>query len=90
MTGRGRRGGRNGLPGMKWKDVRLWWSLTYSINIETLNMPRSRKVFKKRKGTFCKGRNITSSSNSTLDADVSNIEMSVGIKNSCAKEEFLI
>ncbi|GFU11410.1 uncharacterized protein NPIL_323521 [Nephila pilipes] len=32
-------------------------------------MPRSRKVFKKRKGTFFKGRNITSSSNSTLDAD---------------------
>ncbi|GFU37832.1 uncharacterized protein NPIL_457411 [Nephila pilipes] len=32
-------------------------------------MPRSRKVFKKRKGTFFKGRNITSSSNSKLDAD---------------------
>ncbi|GFS92671.1 uncharacterized protein NPIL_244281 [Nephila pilipes] len=48
-------------------------------------MPRSRKVFKKRKGTFFKGRNFTSSSNSTLDADVSNNEIKTGIQNSCAK-----
>ncbi|GFS81297.1 uncharacterized protein NPIL_423741, partial [Nephila pilipes] len=49
-------------------------------------MPRSRKVFKKRKGTFFKGRNITSSSNSTLDADVSNNDIKTDIKNPCAKE----
>ncbi|GFT71380.1 uncharacterized protein NPIL_531621 [Nephila pilipes] len=49
-------------------------------------MPRSRKVFKKRKGTFFKGRNITSSSNSTLDADVSNNDIKTDIKNTCAKE----
>ncbi|GFU59408.1 hypothetical protein NPIL_511811 [Nephila pilipes] len=41
----------------------------FSRNIETLDMSRSRKVSKKSKGTFFKGRNITSSSNSTLDAD---------------------
>ncbi|GFU24216.1 uncharacterized protein NPIL_238921, partial [Nephila pilipes] len=49
-------------------------------------MPRSLKVFKKRKGTFYYGRNITSSYNSTLDLDVSNNEIKAGIKNSCAKE----
>ncbi|GFS58872.1 uncharacterized protein NPIL_211451 [Nephila pilipes] len=49
-------------------------------------MPRSRKVFKKRKGTFFKCKNIISSSNSTLDADVSNNEVKAGIKNSCVRE----
>ncbi|GFS33786.1 uncharacterized protein NPIL_90771 [Nephila pilipes] len=33
-----------------------------------------------------RGKNITSSSNSTLDADVSNNEIKTGIQNSCAKE----
>ncbi|GFS64835.1 uncharacterized protein NPIL_557541 [Nephila pilipes] len=44
------------------------------------------KSSKKRKGTFFKGRNIPSSSNSRLDAEVSNNEIRTGIQNSCAKE----
>ncbi|GFT03541.1 uncharacterized protein NPIL_203481 [Nephila pilipes] len=50
------------------------------------SIPRSSKVFKKRKGTLFNGRNVTSSSNSTLDADVSNNDIKTDIKNSFAKE----
>ncbi|GFU06593.1 uncharacterized protein NPIL_101721 [Nephila pilipes] len=52
-------------------------------------MSRSFKVFKKRKEIFFNGRNITSCSNSTLEADVINIEIKPGIKNYFAKERIV-